>query len=96
MFWLIEYECMHWCGGQSHCVVDAVDEDHARDKASFFMDEQMRELFSNEIEEESEENPDFDDSCMHTVNSVVPLTEDMQEWKWFKDPVQSQFFPLVD
>lgn len=37
--WVIDYECAHWCGGQSHCLVWAEDEDVARDEADVFMDE---------------------------------------------------------
>jgi hypothetical protein len=93
---LIDYEGSQWCGGQSHCVVWAEDEDDAREVAEAHMDETMRELFSDEyadlIEEESE---GAEEEQSFSVNSVEAFGPEHEHWKWFQDSSQGEFYPIV-
>ena len=95
MLWLIEYENAYWCSGQLNVVVEAETEAQARFMAGDFMDETQRELFQDEIAEAFEEDPDFDDSCMAVVNSVELFDENHEQWKFFKNPSQSEFYPVI-
>lgn len=88
--YLIDYECAHWCGGQSNVVVWAEDEDDAREVASYHMEEEMRELFSDEYEDE-----EHDDESSVSVNSVEEFGPAHDEWRFFLDPSQSQFYPII-
>lgn len=91
---LIDYESSQWCGGSSHCVVRAEDEDDAKILAEEHMETEMRELFSSEYDDADEDS--CDDECAYTVNSVEEFDESHECWKWYIDPQQSQFFPLVN
>lgn len=88
--YLIDYECAHWCGGPSNVVVWAEGEDDAREVASYHMEEEMRELFSDEYEDE-----EHDDESSVSVISVEEFGPDHEEWKFFLDPSQSQFYPII-
>lgn len=92
--YIIDYESSQWCGGQSHCVVWAHNEEDAVHQASYHMEDEMRELFSDEYSEDEEECDSME--CAYTVNSVEPFDETHEYWKFFKDESQSQFFPLVN
>lgn len=89
---LIDYESSQWCGGSSHCVVRATDADAATILAEEHMETEMRELFSDEYDDED----DCDDECAYSINSVEEFDESHEYWKYFIDPVHSQFFPLVN
>ena len=95
--WVIDYECPEWCGGQSYCLVWAEDEDEARDEAAVFMDEQMRELFVDEIGDAYSEDEDYDDiGPMYAVNSVELATES-DNWEFISNYTQQiNFYPLVN
>jgi predicted glycosyl hydrolase (DUF1957 family) len=88
---IITYESMHWCGGESHVVVWAEDAEDAVFRAEYFMEENMRELFSEEIAEEEMD----DDECQHTVTSVEVLDETSEYWTYYNDPSQSSFYPEI-
>lgn len=88
---LIKYENSHWCGGQLAVVVWAQNEEEARDAAGPFMDETQFELFSNQYEEE----PDNDDGCYASVNSVEEFDHVHAEWKYFVNKNQEQFYPII-
>jgi hypothetical protein len=87
---IIEYESAHWCGGQSNVVVWAEDEAHAEILAEAHMEETMRELFSDEYEEEG-----LDDESAVTINSVEPFCLGHEQWVFFLDPSQDQFYPVI-
>jgi hypothetical protein len=93
---LIDYESSQWCGGSSHCVVRAEDADAAVILAEEHMETEMRELFSDEYGDDGEADDSCDDECAYTVNSVEEFDESHEYWKYFIDPDQSQFFPLVN
>lgn len=93
MLWLIDYESAHWCGGQSHVVVVAESEDEARILAEDHMESEMRELFSGEFEDETDES--FDEECAYTVNSCEPFDETHEHWEYYTDPSQEQFYPTI-
>lgn len=89
--YIIEYESMHWCGGGSHCLVWAESGDEAIELASDHMEESMRELFSDEIEED-----DLDAEMQATVNSVELVIGSTYE-KYVRDPSQqTNFYPLIN
>lgn len=96
MLYLIEYECAHWCGGNSHCVVEATDVDAAVMLASEHMQEAMYELFHNAYTEDEVEGGNYGEEASFTVNSVVSFDETHEHWKYYIDPAQSQFFPKVN
>ena len=50
--YIIQYQSAHWCGGIATCVVWANSEKEATDKAECHMEDEMHELFADEIEEE--------------------------------------------
>lgn len=91
---IIDYESSQWCGGQSHCVVWATDADDAVDQASVYMEEEMRELFSDEYEDDEEECDSME--CAYSVNSVEILDEKNEHWEFFQHETQAQFYPIVN
>lgn len=93
--YLIDYENAHWCGGQLNVVVNAMSPDEAMEKAEVHMDECQRELFSSELEEALEENPDFDTDFVYVINSVEEFDETHPDWVFYKDPTQSEFYPEI-
>jgi hypothetical protein len=92
--YLIDYESAHWCGGQLNVVVWANDEDDdAREVAEYHMEEEQRELFSDEFSEE--DAVDFDSEQAYTVNSVELFDETHDQWVFYQDPTQESFYPVV-
>ncbi len=89
--YLIEYENAHWCGGSLNVVVWATDEENAREVAESHMDECQRDLFSAEFDEE----PELEEDCSYTINSVEEFNEAHDEWQFFTDPTQESFYPIV-
>lgn len=96
MLYLIDYECAHWCGGNSHCVVEAADADDAVMLASEHMQEEMYALFIDEYTDEDTDSDEYADEASFTVNSVVSFDKTHECWKYYIDPVQSQFFEKVN
>mgnify|MGYP000104832216 CR=1 FL=1 len=90
--YIIDYESSQWCGGQSHCVVWAENEDDAVIQAENHMHDEMTELFSDEYEDEG---LDQDAECAYAVNSIEILDENNEHWEFFQDPNQSQFYPVI-
>lgn len=96
MNWIITYENAHWCGGELYVVVlDAETAEQAEFLAGDFMDETQRELFSDEIADAFEEDPDFDDSYMASVTSIEVLDENNKHWEFYKNPSQASFYPEI-
>lgn len=96
--YIIDYECAHWCGGQSNVVVWAENADHALLLAEFHMEEDMRELFSDEYNDEYDEENEcgmYDEESAVTVNSIEVFNEDHEQWKFFCDPSQEGFYPVI-
>lgn len=95
---LIDYECAHWCGGESHCVVWAYNPDDAIVEASDFMEETMRELFSDEFNDHWDpetETGDYDLESAVAVNSVSIMNPENEHWEYFNDPTQQEFYPVI-
>lgn len=96
--YLIEYESAHWAGGSSHVVVRAECAKSAEFKAEEHMQSEMEELYSDEYDDHfKEEDEDLleQEAAFHVV-SIEKFDESHEYWKYFKDPEQSQFFPLVE
>lgn len=94
---LINYEGAHWCGGRSACVVLATDEVEAELEAVEFMDETMRELFSDEYQDDLEDGGRLDEDQAYTINSIEEFGPDHDQWKWFLDYDQrSNFYPCIN
>ena len=90
--YIIQYQSAHWCGGVSHCVAWAENEDHATDLAEWHMEDEMRDLFANEYDDE----PDKDDEPAYSVDSVGLLSGSEYE-EWYSDPGQRiAFYPCVN
>ena len=92
---IIDYECAHWCGGQSNVVVWAENKDHARELAEVHMEEDMRELFFGEYDNSEEDGGLYDDESAVSVNSVEEFGSTHDEWQFFLDPSQLQFYPII-
>lgn len=95
MLYLIKYENAHWCGGELAVVVWAEDEYEAEALVSDHMEETQRELFSDEYGESVSEDDEYADERAYSVNSVEPFDESHPEWKFFKDPSQASFYPVI-
>lgn len=94
---LIEYGSAHWADDSSHCVVNAPSAEAAEDIAEDFMHSDMAELYSSEYEEEVEQGNDLlENESAHSVIGIEPFGPTHEYWKYFKDPTQSQFFPLIN
>ena len=95
--YLITYEGSQWCGASdTHVVVSAETPQDAEDKASFHMEEEMRDLFSAEYEELIEEEGEgADEECAYVVTSVEEFGPEHESWKYYKHETQSQFFPEI-
>lgn len=90
--YIIEFENTHWCGGVLHCVAWANSEQEAEDAAESHMNNEQWELFSDHYEDE----PEYDDGCYYTVNSVE-LLEGSEYEKYYADPDQRKaFYPCVN
>lgn len=94
---IISYESSQWCGGQSHCLVYAFNENQAEELASHWMDESMRELFSSEYQDDLDDGGDLDADSAFTVHSVEELTPEHEMWQYVQDEVQQRnFYPYVN
>lgn len=93
--YLITYESAGWCGASdTKVVVWAEDDVDALFKASDHMEDTMWELFADEYMDDGlEDRPE--DSLVY-VTEVVEFTPDHEEWKYFIDPSQSQFYPVIE
>lgn len=93
---IIDYESAHWCGGQSHCVAWATNDGDATEAASEFMEEHMRELFSDELADDRVEGGDADEDVQYAVMNVQPLLGSGYE-EYYADEVQRvNFYPCVN
>ena len=90
---LIYYESAHWCGAGNHVVVWAYDEDDAREAADLHMEEHMRDLYSDEYNEEDGDN--YDDESAVSVITCEELGPEHEDWKFFQDSSQSSFYPVI-
>lgn len=96
--YIIDYENAHWCGGQLNCLAWAKSPEEAVIIAEGHMEDAQRELFSDEFGdvEDDEDAGDYDDVAAFTVNSVEIMDCNHEDWKFFMDPTQSQFYPIVN
>lgn len=97
--YIIEYESAHWCGGESHCVTWAHNPEEAVENAESHMDQEMRELFSDEYRDEYGNELEDDwvlDECAFIVNSVEVLDKANSHWEYYQDLKQrAAFYPEV-
>jgi hypothetical protein len=93
--YLIEYECAHWCGGESHVVVNADSENLALEKAGLHMHEDMYELFNEEYRDCLQQGTYEDGETTFAVKDIQEFNSDHEYWKFYKDPTQKQFFPEI-
>jgi len=91
--YIIEYESAHWCGGGSTVLVWAEDTEMALVFAEGHMDEAMRELFSDEYNDE--EGGEYEQECAYAVNTIEVFDEKHEQWKFFCDPSQAEFYPVI-
>lgn len=90
--YIIDYENAHWCGGQLNVCVWATDPEDARIEASDHMEQEQRELFSDQYEEE----PEYSDDSAVSINSVEVFDETHPEWIYYNDPGQrAAFYPTI-
>ena len=79
-------------------VVWAENADHAVLLAEYHMEEAMRELFSDEYNDDYDEENErgmYDDESAVTVNSIEVFDENHECWKFFCDPSQAEFYPVI-
>ncbi len=93
--YLIVYECAHWCGGESHVVVNAASEHLAIEKASPHMHEGMYALFNEEYLDCIQQGTYEDGETTFTVNDIQEFDPSHEYWKFYKDPTQRVFFPEI-
>lgn len=96
--YIIQYNSAHWCGGESHCVVWAENADEAVMEASDFMEDSMRELFSDEYDDYYNDDTEagaYDDEQAYVVHWCDPLTHEHEYWEYFQDPTQADFYPVI-
>lgn len=86
--YIITYENANWCGGELHCLVEAISVDDAEMLAADYMDTVQRELFSDEDDENQED-------ITYTVNKTEILADSEFE-KYASDPTQQSFYPKVN
>lgn len=96
MLWLVYFESAYYCGYGSHCVVKAesaaVAEELAQEYADTYYHEEDREQYA----EENGDDAADEQSHWADVQTVEKFTEAHDSWKYFIDPVQSQFFPKIN
>ena len=91
---LIDFESAQWCGGQSNVVVHADTAEEAVLLAESHMEDVMRELFFDEIEEAF--GDDGLEDCAFTVNSVEEFGPEHETWKFFEMWDQrTSFYPEI-
>lgn len=90
---LIYYESAHWCGAGNYVVVWATSGPHAEYLAEVHMEEDMRELYSNEYNEEEGDN--YADESSVSVITCEEFGPEHEDWKFFQDPSQSSFYPVI-
>lgn len=89
---LIYYESAHWCGAGNHVVVWATSVPHAEYLAEDHMEEDMRELYSDEY---TDEDGLYDDESAVSVITCEEFGPEHENWKFFQDPSQSSFYPVI-
>lgn len=90
---LITYESVDWCGAaDTKVVVWAENKDHAELLAEDHMMDTMRELFSDEYEEDPELE---EETSYYTITSVEEFGRGHEEWKYFQDETQADFYPII-
>lgn len=88
--YILDYENSVWCGGQLHCVAWAYNEDDAEGKASEHMEQEQRELFSEEYDMGDDSEPAY-------VVNTIQLLEGSEFEEYYADPVQRlNFYPCVN
>lgn len=91
MLWLIYCESANYCGYGQHFVVEADSEEEAREKVF----DSAEEYFYEQDGEQLEEDGVLYD-CYSTIESVEPFDQSHRDWKYYKDPSQSEFYIEVD
>lgn len=90
---LITYESQDWCGASdSKVVVWAESKDEAEFLAEDHMMDTLKELFSDEYEEDPEL---AEESGLYTITSIEVFGRGHEEWEYFQDETQSQFYPVI-
>ena len=91
--WVIYFESANYCGYGEHCVVKAETEDEAREVASGYAEDFYYEQDSDQYYEDyAEEDPEY----WADIKTVELFDETHESWKYFKDPKQSSFYPLIN
>lgn len=97
--YIIEYNSAHWCGASHQCVVWAKSAEQAEDLAGLFMEEHLRELYSDEYNVDYDEDEglygEYDDESAYQVVSVEPFGPAHDCWEYFQDPTQAEFYPQI-
>ena len=94
--YVIEFENAHWCGAPEYCVVWAESEEDALIRASDYMEEVQRDLYSGEYADAVEEGEDYDDESAVGLTKVTLLAESSHAEFYAQPEQRAHFYPCVN
>jgi hypothetical protein len=90
--WIVYFESANYCGYGEYCVVQAETEDEARNIAAHYAEEFYYEQDGDQYMEEH----GCDADCWADIKTVELFDGNHDCWKYYTDPNQSVFYPLIN
>ena len=93
MLYIVYAESANYCGYGQHFVVEAQDEEDARELTLDVSEDYFREQDESQLEEEGY---DLDGMTYSNIQTVEPFDAEHDSWKYYKDPSQAEFYIKVN
>lgn len=93
MLYIVYAESANYCGYGQHFVVEAQDEEDARELTLDTAEEYFREQDESQLEEEEH---DLDGMIYSNIQTVEPFDVEHDSCKYYKDPSQAEFYIKVN
>lgn len=93
MLYIIYAESANYCGYGQHFVVEAQDEEAARELTLEAAEDYFREQDEAQLEEEGF---DLDGMMYSNIETVEPFDAEHDSWKYYQDPGQAEFYIKVN
>jgi hypothetical protein len=93
MLYIVYAESANYCGYGQHFVVEANDEEDARELTLDVSEDYFREQDESQLEEEEY---DLDGMIYSNIQTVEEFNPEHDSWKYYKDPSQAEFYIKVN
>lgn len=90
MLYIVTAQSAHWAAPDDYCVVEAKSLSEAELKAEEHFESYYQELYSSEYEDES-----YEDEARCVIIHIEEFGPSHDMWKYYTDPEQAEFFPLI-